>query len=93
MAKLEIQQNWKTRNSTKVEIQQKLENWILNRSGFITKTAKRESYEAVFQEFRCPEEQEFRKAVHGLSFWYSPPRHPTNLEWPFLYTHSIPLLL
>ena len=91
MAKLEIQQNWKTRNSTKVEIQQKLENWILNKSGFITKTAKRESYEAVFQEFRCPEEQEFRKAAVCPSGTLH--RHSTNLKWLFLYTHSIPLLL
>jgi len=47
VAKLEIQQNWKTGNSTKVEIQQKLENWKFNKSGFITKTEKRGSYEAA----------------------------------------------
>jgi len=47
----------------KLEIQRNLENWKFNKSGFITKTAKQESYEAVFQEFRCPGEQEFRNAV------------------------------
>ena len=25
---------------------------------------------------------------NGVSFWHSPPRHSTNLEWPLLYTHS-----
>jgi len=39
--KQEIQQNGKAGNSAK------LENWKFNKSGFITKTAKRESYEAA----------------------------------------------
>jgi len=49
------QQNWKFSKTGKLEIQQKrklkkkkkLENWIFNKSGFITKTAKQESYEAA----------------------------------------------
>ena len=26
---------------------------------------------------------------NNVSFWYFPPRHSTNLEWPFLYTHYL----
>jgi len=49
-------QNWKFSKTAKLEIQQKrkfkkkkkkLENWIFNNSGFITKTTKQESYEAA----------------------------------------------
>lgn len=27
----------------------------------------------------------------SVSIWQSPPAHSTNLEWPFLYTHSAAL--
>ena len=81
--KLEIQQNWKFK---KVKIEQKQENWKFNKSGFITKTAKRESYEAALSGIQMSRRAGIQEN-NGVSFWHSPPRHSTNLEWPLLYTH------
>ena len=89
-AKLEIQQNWKTGNSTKLEIQQNWKfnkNWKRNKSGFITKTAKRESYEAALPGIEMSRRAGIQEN-NGVFFWHSPPRHSTNLEWSLLYTHS-----
>ena len=92
--KLEIQQNWKfnknrkTGNSTKtgkLEIQQKQENWKFNKPG---KTAKRESNEAALSGIQMSRRAGIQEN-NGVSFWHSPPRLSTNLEWPLLYTHSL----
>ena len=75
----------KTGNSIKVEIQQKLENWKFNKSGYITKTTKWESYKAAFSGIQMS-----RRAGNQESNGTLPP-DSTNLEWPFLYTHSSPV--
>jgi len=48
-AKLEIQQNWKTRSSTNQDLSQKQQD--------------RNPMKLHCQEFRCPGEQEFRKTT------------------------------
>jgi len=92
-----IQQKWKfnkSGNSTKVEIQQK---WKFNKKGKTGNSTNQDLSQKQqngnpmklhCQEFRCPGIQE----NNGVSFWHSPPRQSTNLEWPLLYTHSFMLI-
>jgi len=68
-----------------VEIQQERENWKFNKSGFITQTAKWESYEAALSGIQMSRNSGKQQCVLlALS-----PRHSTNLEWPLLYTHLL----
>ena len=75
VAKLEIQQNRKTGNSTKTG------NWKLDLS---QKQQNGDPMKLHCQEFRCPWKLEFKKLTVCPSGTL---RHSTNLEWPFLYTH------
>ena len=79
--KLAIQQkryagnSTKTGNSTK---QQKLaiqRRWKFNKMGNSTKSGSSAKLEI--------------QDCFSVSIWQFPPTHSTNLEWPFLYTHSI----
>jgi len=71
-----------------VEIEQKLENWKFNKSGFITKTAKWESYEAALSGIQISRRAGIQEG-NSVSFWHSRSRHSINLEWQLLYSHSI----
>jgi len=55
--KREIQQNGKAGNSAK------LENWKSDKSGFITKTAKRESYEAALSGIQMSRRAEIQETT------------------------------
>jgi len=66
-----------------MENSSKLENWKLNKSGFITKTTKQESYEAALSGIQMSR----RAGNQWCVLLVLSPIHSTHLEWPFLYTH------
>ena len=66
-----------------MENSSKLEKWKLNKSGFITKTTKQESYEAALSGIQMSRRAGNQRCV----LLVLSPRHSTHLEWPFLYTY------
>jgi len=84
--KLEIQQNWKFNKNRKTGNSTKMGKLEIQQIRFITKTAKRESYEAALSGIQMSRRAGIQEN-NSVSFWHSPPRHSTKLEWPLLYTH------